>query len=47
MLAHVIITYDVKMEEGGPPSTMWVEVEANLNVLAKLSFEEVSEGMIL
>jgi len=35
MLAHIIIIYDVKMEDGGHPSTMWVEVEVNLNVLAK------------
>jgi len=32
MLVHVIITYNVKMEDGGHPSTMWVEAEANLNV---------------
>jgi hypothetical protein len=36
MLAHDITTYDVKMEEGGHPSTVWVKMEANLNVHVKL-----------
>jgi hypothetical protein len=43
MLVHVIITYDLKTEEGGDPSTMWVEVKAILNVHAKVSFKSWKE----
>lgn len=39
MLAYIITTYDMKIEEGENISTTWVEMDVNPNVHAKVFFK--------